>query len=116
MKLSRQKLVIMHPRVKALKRAQPCSAFVYSRYAGTKMHSKDEGVRKAAAERARCKNGALYVFRELKPKNGLDFSDGEEHAYCWSHLNHHGLFGNMREEQATNKWFERMQARGYEIA
>jgi hypothetical protein len=56
----------------------------------------------------RCKNPAYWRFVPLKRKWT---GETEPRRYCWSHLLHGGLYGDMDEEARTERWLKRMEAK-----
>jgi len=88
------------PRVTWHKKATECTALTSSRGSCKMYFHKNDDVRAAAQAKAKCKNVAHWRFRSLK---GSWAEDGD---YCWSHLIHFGLYGDMVEEAATDRWME----------
>lgn len=57
------------------------------------------------SDKYRCKNPAYWEFKALK-KSWVD--DG---IFCYSHLIHRGIYGDVLEEARTNKQLRRIKER-----
>ena len=95
-KAERMALTARHPGVRRLKRARECEAWMFR---------STKAIREGRVRR--CKNPAYWHFTPLKRK----YMDNTEPRYlCWSHLYHQGIYGDMDEEERTERWLKRMEA------
>jgi len=101
----RQEAIQTHPGVRRLKVSRCCEGWksgtplkaIYSWGPGRSNPP-------VGLERYRCKNRAWWRFTPLKRK-AWGFTAPQN--YCWSHLIHNGVYGDMDEEARTVRWMKR---------
>lgn len=82
-----------HPGVTRLLRGHPCEGFTARSF---------KAIQEGRAYT--CRNVAHWRFKALRKS---DSSDG---IYCFSHLVHQGVAGDMDEAARTRRWLERVRA------
>jgi hypothetical protein len=97
----RTELVARLPWVTRLARPAQCTAI--KAHTPLKALYRMGGKPPVGLDRYRCKQPAYWRFRSLKKSMARD---GD---YCWSHLRHHGLYGDMDERERTNRAMARLQ-------
>lgn len=88
------------PWVKYLKDSQKCNGYRSGRPLKA-IFSSMPNYDPKLNEKFECKLPAHWKFRALKK------SYAEDGIYCWSHLMHRGLYGDMDEEARTERWLEK---------
>lgn len=72
---------------------QPCDGIKWSTVAIADL---SRGIQ----DKSRCKRQGAWQFTALPESHARDG------VYCFQHLVHAGLYGDMDEHERTNKWFE----------
>lgn len=102
----RQKAIQTHPGVRRLEAATVCQGWKSGTPLKAIFNWGPGGTNlPVGREKYQCKNRAWWRFTPLKRKHLP--KDTTPKNYCWSHLIHNGVYGDMDEEARTARWMKR---------